>query len=264
MSGRYPQDVLSGAYVLNAVSDAERAAFEERLRESEQMRSEVTELADTAVALGLAVRPVAPPAGLKANLLAALATTPQLEPRTPSAAAQPAARPGTARRSAEARAALRWMRRPGALLVVAAAAVLLLLVGGLVGRSLVGVSPAEQRQAVAFAELLAAPDVKRIPTTLPGGGPARLVVSERLGRSALVWSGDLPPVAEDRVYELWYMGDTTQAAGLLDPGTTGQSFRVLDGTLHEGDLVGMTVEAADGAAQPTGDAVLVIDPSAAG
>jgi anti-sigma-K factor RskA len=276
MTGQEEQDNLSGAYVLNALSDAERADFARRMEESEQMRNEVTELSDTAVALGLAVTPVPPPPRLKADLLAAIATTPQLPTATTAAEASAGDRSpdpvGTTTAvaavtpvgagSAEARAAQRWSRRPVAFLAVAAAAVLLLLIGGLVGRSL-SAGSADQQQAVAFAELNAAPDLESIPTTMPGGGEARLVFSASLGRSALVWAGDLPPIDSDQVYELWYMGDTTQAAGLLDPDTAEQNFRVLEGTLHDGDLVGLTVEAAGGATQPTGDPVVVIDPAAA-
>ncbi|BDZ44902.1 anti-sigma factor [Naasia aerilata] len=260
MSGRGETALLSGAYVLNAVSDQERAAFAELLRGSEQLRSEVTELADTAVALGLAVPAAAPPARLRAELLAAVASTPQLPPHE-SLVLSDETPPATGRR--EASAALRWARRPASLLAVAAAAVLLLLVGGLLGRSLLELRPSEQ-QAAAFAELNAAPDVESVPTTLPGGGAARLIVSESLGRSALVWTGDLPRVEAGRAYELWYMGKTTHPAGLLDADTADRRFRVLDGTLHDGDLVGMTIEAAGGAPQPTGDAVLVIDPAVAG
>ena len=51
---RKPSDdvaTLSGAYALNALSAEERAAFEAHLGESESLRHEVTELADTAVLL---------------------------------------------------------------------------------------------------------------------------------------------------------------------------------------------------------------------
>src|SRR4051794_17955273 len=78
-----PSDELqnaAGAYALNAMSDAERAEFETVLAGSEQLRSEVTELMDTAVALGASVEPVDPPASLRASILDAVAKTPQLAP----------------------------------------------------------------------------------------------------------------------------------------------------------------------------------------
>src|SRR3954467_15158878 len=78
-----PSDELgpdSGAYVLHALNDAENARFEAELAGSEEARAEVTELADTAVELGLSIPPVEPPAALRARILDQLATTPQLGP----------------------------------------------------------------------------------------------------------------------------------------------------------------------------------------
>jgi anti-sigma-K factor RskA len=68
----------SGAYVLNALDQAESAAFEAHLAESETTRDEVTELSDAAVLLGLAATPVQPSPQLKSNLMALLGSTPQL------------------------------------------------------------------------------------------------------------------------------------------------------------------------------------------
>ena len=90
---------LAGAYALHALGEEDAADYEEHLAASEQARIEAAELSDTAVALGLAVAPVQPPAALKASLMARLASTPQLAPlpgdQTAPAAA-PAAPPATA------------------------------------------------------------------------------------------------------------------------------------------------------------------------
>jgi anti-sigma-K factor RskA len=71
---------LAGAYALDALTPAEAAEFEAFLEGSEEARVEAAELSDTAVALGLATAPVQPSAALKANLMAQLASTPQLPP----------------------------------------------------------------------------------------------------------------------------------------------------------------------------------------
>jgi len=71
---------LAGAYALDALSAAEAAEYERYLARSEQARIEAAELSDTAVALGLAVAPVQPSSALKANLMAQIASTPQLAP----------------------------------------------------------------------------------------------------------------------------------------------------------------------------------------
>ncbi|MGV8969891.1 MAG: anti-sigma factor [Microbacteriaceae bacterium] len=69
---------LSGAYALNALSADEAQEFERYLEHNSELRWEVTELADTAVELGLATAPVEPPASLKASILDQIARTPQL------------------------------------------------------------------------------------------------------------------------------------------------------------------------------------------
>ncbi|MBC7443034.1 MAG: anti-sigma factor [Ramlibacter sp.] len=87
----HPGD-LAGAYALNALGADDAAEYEEHLAESEQARIEAAELGDTAVALGLATAPVQPSAGLRASLMAKLASTPQL-PALDAQAAAPQAEP---------------------------------------------------------------------------------------------------------------------------------------------------------------------------
>ena len=92
-SAENPAD-LAGAYALNALTADEAAAYERYLARSEQARIEAAELSDTAVALGLAVAPVQPSSALKANLMAQIASTPQLAPLSAPAtpvAAEPVA-----------------------------------------------------------------------------------------------------------------------------------------------------------------------------
>jgi anti-sigma-K factor RskA len=94
---------LAGAYALDALTPEETAEFERFLGTSEEARVEAAELSDTAVALGLATAPVQPPASLKANLMAQLASTPQLPPletsaQSPNTASAPGAASGDARR----------------------------------------------------------------------------------------------------------------------------------------------------------------------
>src|SRR5680860_1255906 len=127
---------LSGDYALNALDASDAAAYEEYLAGSDEARTEAVELGDTALALGLAAVPVQPSDGLKASLMAKLASTPQLPPLpTPEAAlvareastevagagaAQPdaaAAEPLRDRSAAADRAERRWFRRPAGILI---------------------------------------------------------------------------------------------------------------------------------------------------
>lgn len=242
-------DNLSGAYSLDALSAAEREAHEATLSGSDEARYEATELQDTAVLLGLAVAPVEPSADLRARLLAQVAFTPQLPKTTPVDAA-----PGPA----ETRARLRWSRPATA--VVSAAAAIALIVGGIaVGTT--SLHPEPSYQASQMAAINAADDMQELDTTLAGGEQITLRWSPELASSVIIVDG-MAPAPEDRVYQLWYIGESgARAAGFL-PVTDGvEAWQVLEGDMHTGDQVGVTVEPMGGSTKPSTDPVMVIDPA---
>lgn len=220
-SAENPAD-LAGAYALNALTADEAAAYERYLARSEQARIEAAELSDTAVALGLAVAPVQPSSALKANLMAQIASTPQLAPLTaPSAAAEPGApvtpvtpagpttptdappaaipigsAPGAAPvpsaetapttsagpGSAAERAQRRWFQRPAGYLVAAAAAVALFVGGTFAGQAIYG-DPSRE-----FAQEQAA----GLAEINAASDTQRASTQTADGQDAtLVWSGDL-------------------------------------------------------------------------
>ncbi|MET0590791.1 MAG: hypothetical protein ABWZ77_06410, partial [Naasia sp.] len=154
-------DKSSGAYALGALDAAETAAFEKRLAQSEELRAEVAGFTDTAALLGDAVTPIAPPAHLRAALLAALDSTPQLPVEAADLTAD-AASLDTAAPSADRSAPVtdistasghRIARRSGSsrprarltYFVAAAAAAAAVFVGGtVVGSAVGGSDPAPQ------------------------------------------------------------------------------------------------------------------------
>ncbi|GAB3137608.1 anti-sigma factor [Marisediminicola antarctica] len=298
MTERDELHLLTGAYALNALDESERAAVDGYLAESEEARTEVTELSDTAVMLGLASPPVTPSPEFKANLMALISTTPQLgSGRAPHAEAPHAEAPhaetdaavtplvavallptaeadavptsedqasireiaaGTTR-SAEARAQARWYRRPMTMLLAAAAAVALFAGGAVVGQQFTDANYQNaMAQAASLAELTAAPDVERSESSVSGGGTATLVWSESLQRSAMMFDS-LPELTGDLVYQLWYIGD----AGAVSAGTfsasSEQEWRILEGSIGEASAVGMSVEPQGGSAQPTTTPIVVIE-----
>lgn len=286
---------LSGAYALNALGDQDRADFEEYLAGSEQARIEADELGETALALGLAADPVQPSEGLKAGIMARLASTPQLPPvsapvpvpeeatkEVAAAAAAPQPNPVVPapvpaaeetpaeetpvaessvdvpqRSGAAGRAERRWFQRPARMLVAAAAAVALFIGGTFVGQAL-NTNQFEQQQASRLAEINAAPDSQRAATMTTDGHPATLVWSGELGLSALMIT-DLPALPADKDYQLWYMNDAgALSAGTFDSPGTGTVWRVLDGNMKAGDQVGVTVEPKGGSPQPTSAPIVAI------
>jgi anti-sigma-K factor RskA len=276
VSGRDELHLLAGAYALGALDDAEKARFEKYLLESEEARAEVASLSDTAVILGLASRPEAPPTDLKSRLMAQIAVTPQLEPvrEAPVISAVPSPGPSqdaagptadaarAIRRAsespAESKSRLRWYTRPAIVLVAAAAAVALFVGGNLLGLANARDS---QQQAASLAELSAASDVQRSVSTVAGGGTATLIWSLDLQRSAMVID-KLPTLPTGKTYELWYMGAAgAKPAGTFDAARSGTTVRLLDGPMTGGDTVGITVEPSGGSDKPTTTPIVAI-PSA--
>jgi hypothetical protein len=168
--------LLSGAYALNALDGDEKGRFEAYLLTSEEARAEVASLSDTAVMIGLSTNSVAPPADLKARLMAQIAVTPQLAPlpavrplltavppvstgttssretsqemKSQQDAAATAIRTASLGTSSRAmtKAASHWYTRPASILVAAAAAVALF-----VGGNVLGLSAANESQQQAAA-----------------------------------------------------------------------------------------------------------------
>jgi anti-sigma-K factor RskA len=255
---------LTGAYVLDATSPDERAAVEAEADRSQAVRNELTELADTAVLLGLAVEPVQPSPQLKQDLMAMLDSTPQLAAeskgdRMPASAAQLAAAPSPAAfdRPAQAKARERWFTRPVAILTTAAAAAALVL-GGVVIANQVADQSFPQSQDDRLAEITAADDVRRLTADVAGGGAATLVWSNELASAALIVDG-IAPLPDSKTYQLWYIDENgARPAGLLDVGDSGTSWRVLDGAMGAGDTIGLTVEPAGGSQAPSTKPVVQI------
>jgi anti-sigma-K factor RskA len=245
----------AGAYALNAMSDAERAEFEKAIAGSEQMRAEATELADTAVELGLSVTPVEPPASLRDSILAALATTPQLPalPAVDDPGEHELARPAG---PAELKARSRWSSPLARLGAVAAAVALIVGLGFTVRAGFQAQS--DMATAAQINQIQAADDYQRLTVDATGGGTATLVWSVGLQQSALLVDG-LKGLPAGSTYELWYIdADGATPAGTFDVGDDGDHSVVLAGDMGLGDTVGVTIEPAGGSKAPTTDPIIVV------
>ena len=242
------KDNLSGAYALNALSAAEREAHESALRASDEARNEATELQDTAVILGLAATPVTPSADLRARLLAQVAVTPQLPATEQDAAPGPA----------ETKARLRWSRT--ATTVASMAAAVALIIGG-VAVGTTSLRPDTDYQTAQMAAISSAPDVQQVDTTLDGGQQVTLRWSPELASSVIIVDG-MDAAPSDHVYQLWYIDESgARAAGFLPVADGVESWQVLEGDMHAGDAVGVTVEPTGGSKKPSTDPVMVIQPA---
>jgi anti-sigma-K factor RskA len=242
--------LATGAYALDALDAEERAAFEQTLAHSEELRAEVTGLQDTAVELALAVPAEAPSTALRARLLAQIAVTTQHPPlETPASGAGGLAAEADA--AAMAPVVDLAERRRGWRSVVALAAAAAAVVGGVVSLPLLPTTDAQQASAIS-----AAPDAQVAGVELADGGTANLVWSADLGRSMVTVDG-LAALTPEQRYELWYINDDgARPAGLFS--AEGLHTAVLDGAMQEGDAVGITVEPAAGSEAPTTTPLFVV------
>jgi len=278
MSAHDDPRLNTGAFALGALTPEELDRFIAASESDPDLAAEADGLSATAVLLGLASTPVEPSAKLKVDIMAAIASTPQLPRETVSPvsdasdksgsvsdetvsdgsadAPRPVVKTGAAQQKAQAR----WFARPATLLVSAAAAIALFVGGGFVGSALTGGTPVVvDQQAAGLAEIYAASDTQSQRSEVDGGGVATLVWSNELGRSAVVVDG-LEPLPAGSVYEAWYINDAGAApAGTFDAtGAHKTSWHLLDGTMSAGDTVGVTIEPAGGSKTPTTTPIVAI------
>jgi anti-sigma-K factor RskA len=229
---------LGAAYVLDAVDDLERAAFDRHVAECETCAIEVAEFRETVTRLAEGAWSVPPPR-MRAEVLARVAATPQLSP--------------LGRRRGAISAVSRWRR-------VAAACAVVGVLG--VGAAATTYAVQEQRladQRVAAAAdqlragriqaVLAAPDASLRTGTLTGGGRVSVVVSDSAD-AAVVVLAEAPSPGPQRAYQLWTVrGQTAISVGLLAPGQS-QATELVDGVRGR-DAFAVSLEPAGGSPAPT-------------
>ena len=231
---------------------------------------------EAAALLGASLRPVDPPAAIRASLLETIAREPQTE-RVDQA-------DHTAEKDAGDRDAVggsnggsgsdgdsvdsevlsldahrrrRSAWRTG--LLRAAAAVVLLGVGIGVGRWSVRGAVDEAMDSMAssmastqhYAHLNQAQDVQRVTDTMSDGHVATLTWSRDMSMTALTLPAAMKESAGGRSLQVWLKeGETTTSLGVYDP-RDGAGFSFLDVMPKPGQQIVITMEPAGGSAQPT-------------
>ena len=235
---------------------------------------------ETAALLGAALRPVDPPAAIRASLLEAIAREPQTErvDQTEDTAEEDAGdrdagggsnggsgsdgdgdgdTAGSEVLSLDAHRRRRSAWRTGLLRV--AAAVVLLGVGIGVGRWSVRGAVDEAMDSMAssmastqhYAHLNQAQDVQRVTDTMPDGHVATLTWSQDMSMTALTLPAAMKDSAGDRSLQVWLKeGERTTSLGVYDP-RDGTGFSFLDIMPRPGQQIVITMEPAGGSPQPT-------------
>jgi len=223
---------LTGAYVLDALTDLERAEFERHLATCTDCAAEVSSLSEAAVGLSELVS-TAPPAHLRAQILAGARTVRPLPPRV----------------APEHRRTKRWPR-------LAAAAAIVIGLGA-------GVTTVWHPWKPEVVQLSLADSVRQAPDAhtwtqqLGNGGHATVIRSQSVG--AAIWESDgLAAVPAGHVYQLWVQtpDERLNPAGLL---SSGDGAVVLRGETDDAIGVGLTVEPAGGSPAPTTKPLAFID-----
>jgi Anti-sigma-K factor rskA, C-terminal/Putative zinc-finger len=251
-----------GSYVVNALDPDELEEFEAHLAVCPTCSREVMELCETAAELSLLASAPPPPA-LRGSILAAISEIRPLPPESPvvtaSAESAPPATlavPAERERPVDELALRRQQRRTRILSVLVAAVVAAALAMGGVVYGLVQARQAQVAQQAAETELLTAPDVQTYSTTMKDGGQISFVVSRSLDRAMFIGK-DLPAVGADRTYQLWTLEGQRPIPDNLVPGG-GDRQQFFREPLSGVTGLAVSVEAADGAQQPTPSTIQVV------
>jgi anti-sigma-K factor RskA len=248
-SRKHDLHLLTGTYAADALTGPELALFEKHLQRCTSCAEEVKALRVTAARLGMATA-IAPPPGMRQQVLAAVGLTRQLPPSDRRLRVLGAMPRGTR------------LRRPlSAIAITAMAAAIVILAVLQAGTR----HQLQQAQAGnrAVAAVLAAPDARIQASHTSLGGIVTAVISAR-HREAVITAAGMPAPAGSKVYQLWVISASgARSAGLLPSSTAGSATSpVLAAGVHAGDRLGITIEPAGGTTAPTTTPVVLISVSA--
>jgi hypothetical protein len=249
---------LVGAYVMDAVTDDDRARFDQHLASCETCQAEVRGLREATARLAAAAA-VKPREGLREQTVHAAGLIRQLPPITDELRLGRdgrgrgrvprwwAARPTLAQVTGAGRPRA-WLPRLAVLVVVALAVVTVGL-----GTAMHGADhrlDMAQRRTHDIAAVLAAPDATMLTASVTTGGSATVVMSHR-ARALVFTAAGLSALPGASSYELWLMGpDGMRAVGTLPAAHNGMTGPMVVAGLEPGDRVGLTVEPAGETARP--------------
>jgi anti-sigma factor RsiW len=222
---------LSGAYALDAVTDAERESFERHMAGCEACQAEVASLRETAAVL-TELSLEEPPPALRQSVLAAITEVRQLPPEP-------------VRRS-------RRHRFDPRLLLVAAASAVVLAAG--VGVAITQPWNDEPSQVLTATDrVLEDPQAQRVTQTFEDGASATVVRSAAEKRAVLV-THDMPAAPEGHSYVVWLQqGDEMVKAATMPQGP--DNTVLLEGDALTASAAGVTVEEDPDTAEPTSDPI---------
>jgi anti-sigma-K factor RskA len=229
----------AGAYLLGALPELERQAFEQHLERCEDCRQEVERLRPAVEMLPRAATALSPPPRLKVSLM-------EVVEREAREQAQVREETGRWRARLSRRISPPPRLGPAAAWVSAA---VLLAVGAAGGLGLAGALDDDRSQTLA-----ADVDEAQLPRAT-----ARLVVAED-GRTALLRTTGMPSLDEGAVYQVWLERDgEVISQSLFDVGPDGTGAGAVIETLDDADAVMITREPSGGSRVPTEKPIVAVE-----
>jgi len=222
---------MAAAYAIDALDDADRAAFEQHLATCAECRALVASYVPVTEALGRAVEPVALPADLRARTLARATAQPR-------ALARPAASASMQAASAGRSTGAPWWLAAAALVTAAGLGLYALglrkqidtlramfnqaAVEAQAVRAELAVVRGQSSHLVRAIEVLSATDLRRV--ALAGQDRASAAVAHAFvspTRGLMFSAEHLPALAPGHVYQLWVLAPTPISVGVLTPAANG-------------------------------------------
>jgi Anti-sigma-K factor rskA/Putative zinc-finger len=236
---------LAGAYALDALTGADRALFERHLGGCEACRAEAASLRDAAGQLAAATA-AAPPPSLRGQVLAEAARTRQQPP------------PLVRERAPRSWLGMAWPA-PRLAVAIAGACMLVALALGTLVISTQHKLHVEEAHSGQIAAVLNAPDATMMTARARPRGSATVVMSHT-DRALVLTTAQLPALPSTECYQVWLMGpQRTWSPGKLPTSRQGVTAPMIVHGLAAGDWMGLTVEPASGASQPSSRMVLMLD-----
>jgi anti-sigma-K factor RskA len=224
---------LKDAFVLGALPEEERREFEEYLTSHPERQAEVDELGAVAGMLALSPQEQQPPPELRRRIMAVV----EAEAERPRS---------------ESRSGLARMRTFLGIRTLALGAAALLVVGLFSWNMLL------QEQIQDLQSQTRGPRDGRL-VTLEGSGAARQARVEVMildNDRAVLMAEDMPPVPEDRTFQIWVIeNDVPKPGGHFETGEEWVA-TIIETPLGRADSIAITVEPEGGSPQPTTDPML--------
>jgi anti-sigma factor RsiW len=245
---------LSGAYVVDALDDIERAMFEKHLPGCLDCQREVASLRE-ATALMSDDAAVTPPESLRDSVLAGIKSIRPLAPEAagPSSPGQDVAgKPEEGSRDSSVDHVVVPLRRRGFRLgrLVAAAAAVAAIVGGAVYQPWQGEQNPPSATLGPADQVIAASDAQHYSINFKDGSSASVVRSPSEGKAVLL-TRDMAPPPSGKAFELWLRtkDGVMKPAGMMKSG--GDHKLLLQGDAVTATGVGITIEPESGSTTPS-------------